>query len=46
VSDVLTKPLQGMVFQMIRAELMNRPINYKDPGEDTEEQERKGTSVG
>ncbi len=48
-ADVLTKPLQGMVFQTIRsmrAELMNCPVNYEDPAEDTEEQERKATKHG
>ncbi len=44
--DVLTKPLQGMAFQTVRAELMNLPVNYKDPAEDTEEQERKATKHG
>jgi hypothetical protein len=36
-ADVLTKPLQGMAFQTMRAELMNCPVNYKGPAEDTEE---------
>ncbi len=39
----LTKPLQGMVFQTMRAGLMNCPVNYKDPAEDIGEQERKAT---
>ncbi len=45
-ADVLTKPLQGMVFQTMRAEIMNCPVNYEDPAEDTEEQERKATKYG
>ena len=28
---VMTKPLQGMVFKVMRAELMNGPVNYEDP---------------
>ncbi len=44
--DLLTKPPQGMVFRTMRAELMNCPVNYKDPAEDTEEQERKATKHG
>ncbi len=30
-ADVMTKPLQGTAFRMMRAELMNCPINYEDP---------------
>ncbi len=45
-ADVLTKPLQGMAFRTMRAELMNCPVNYQDPAEDTEEQERKATKHG
>ena len=29
-SDVLTKPLQGMLFKRMRAELMNVDVNYDD----------------
>ena len=29
-SDVLTKPLQGMLFKRMRAELMNVDVNYND----------------
>ena len=29
-SDVLTKPLQGMLFKRMRAELMNVEVNYDD----------------
>jgi hypothetical protein len=29
-ADILTKPLQGMAFQTMRAQLMNCPINYED----------------
>jgi hypothetical protein len=28
---VMTKPLQGMAFKVMRAELMNCPVNYEDP---------------
>jgi hypothetical protein len=45
-ADVLTKPLQEMAFQTMRAELLNLSVNYKDPTEDTEEQERKATKHG
>jgi hypothetical protein len=31
--DVMTKPLQGMAFGTMRLELMNCPVNYKDPPE-------------
>ncbi len=34
-ADVMTKPLQGTVFRIMRAELMNCPINYEDPEEST-----------
>ncbi len=30
-ADIMTKPLQGTVFRVMRAELMNCPVNYKDP---------------
>ena len=36
-SDVLTKPLQGMLFKRMRAQLMNVEVNYND------EIERKNT---
>jgi hypothetical protein len=45
-ADVLMKTLQGMAFQTMRAELMNCPDKYKNPAEDTEEQERKATKHG
>ncbi len=32
-ADVMTKPLQGTAFQVMRAELMNCEINYEDPPE-------------
>ena len=35
--DIMTKPLQGMAFRMMRAELMNCPVNYEEPEEDVEE---------
>ncbi len=43
---MLTKPVQGIAFQTMRAELMNCPVNYEDPAEVTEEQERKATKHG
>ena len=33
----MTKPLQGMAFRMMRAELMNCPVNYQDPEEEAGE---------
>ncbi len=30
-ADILTKPLQGMAFQTMRAQLMNCLIKYEDP---------------
>jgi hypothetical protein len=33
-ADILTKPLQGMAFQPMQAELMSCPVNYKDPPEE------------
>ncbi len=30
-ADIMTKPLQGTAFRVMRAELMNCPVNYKDP---------------
>ena len=32
-ADILTKPLQGMAFKMMRAVPLNCPINYKDEEE-------------
>ncbi len=34
--DVMTKPLQGMAFKTMRAELMNCPVDYEDPEEEEE----------
>jgi len=36
-ADIMTKPLQGMAFRTMRAELMNCPVNYEERGEDVEE---------
>ena len=36
-ADVMTKPLQGMAFRTMQAELMNCPVNYKEPEEDAGE---------
>jgi len=33
-ADMMTKPLQGTAFRVMRAELMNFDINYEDPPED------------
>jgi hypothetical protein len=33
-ADIMTKPLQGTAFRVMRAELMNCPVNYEDPKED------------
>ena len=35
-ADIMTKPLQGTSFRVMRAELMNCPVNYEDP--ETEEE--------
>ncbi len=40
-ADVMTKPLQGMVFRVMRAELMNCPINYEDPEDDEKDPVQK-----
>jgi hypothetical protein len=32
--DIMTKPLQGTAFRVMRAELMNCPVNYEDPTEE------------
>jgi hypothetical protein len=32
-ADVMTKPLQGTTFRVMRAELMNCPVHYEDPTE-------------
>jgi hypothetical protein len=33
LADVMTKPLQGTAFRVMRAELMNCDMNYVDPPE-------------
>jgi len=33
-ADIMTKPLQGTAFRVMRAELMNCPVNYEDPSEE------------
>jgi hypothetical protein len=35
-ADVMTKPLQGMAFKTMRAELMNCAVDYEDPEEEKE----------
>ena len=32
--DIMTKPLQGTAFRVMRAELMNCDVNYEDPPEE------------
>ena len=44
-ADVMTKPLQGTAFRIMRAELMNCALNYEDAMEETGGKERKPTSV-
>ena len=41
-ADIMTKPLQGTAFHVMRAELMNCPVNYEDPTEE-EAKETKRT---
>jgi hypothetical protein len=43
-ADVMTKPLQGMAFRTMRAELMNCPVNYEDPPEVQDEVRRRTTT--
>jgi hypothetical protein len=33
-ADIMTKPLQGTAFRVMRAELMNCDVNYEDPPEE------------
>ena len=33
-ADIMTKLLQGTAFRVMRAELMNCDVNYKDPPEE------------
>jgi hypothetical protein len=40
-ADVMTKPLQGMAFKVMRAELMNCPVNYEDPEVETDKDKTK-----
>ncbi len=37
-ADIMTKPLQGTAFRVMRAELMNCDVNYEDPSEEETEQ--------
>jgi hypothetical protein len=43
-ADILTKPLQGLAFRMMRAVLKNCPINYKDEEETEVIRSRTNTS--
>ncbi len=38
-ADILTKPLQGMAFKQMRAELMNCLVEYEEDEDEDEEQE-------
>jgi hypothetical protein len=38
-ADVMTKPLQGTAFRIMQVELMNCPINYEHPEDNTQTQE-------
>ena len=33
-ADIMTKPIQGTAFRVMRVELMNCPVNYEDPTEE------------
>jgi hypothetical protein len=44
-ADILTRPLQGMVFRTMRAELMNCHVNYKDEEKATKKQRTKQIRV-
>ncbi len=35
-ADIMTKPLQGTAFRVMRAELMNCDVNYEEPPEEEE----------
>jgi hypothetical protein len=37
-ADILTKPLQGMAFRTMRAQLMDCLINYEDPSNEPTKQ--------
>ncbi len=39
--DVMTKSLQGMAFKIMRAELLNCPVNYEDPEVETDKDSTK-----
>ncbi len=41
LADVMTKPLQGMAFKMMRTELMNCPVNCEDPEVETDKDRTK-----
>jgi hypothetical protein len=44
-ADVLTKPLQGMVFRKIQAELMNCEVNYEDHQEEETARNKSSLTV-
>ena len=43
-ADILTKPLQERAFGTMQAELMNCPMNYKEPHEEKVGERMKETS--
>ena len=43
-ADIMTKPLQGTAFRVMRAELMNCDVNYEDPLEEEMEQRPRTVS--
>ena len=45
-ADVMTKPLQGMAFKTMRAELMNCAVDYEDPEEEKKHDIPISSSVG
>ncbi len=40
-ADIMTKPLQGTAFCVMRAELMNCPVNYEDSSEEEATETKK-----
>ena len=44
-ADIMTKPLQGTAFRVLRAELMNCPINYEDPPEEVGKNLKRATNT-
>ena len=44
-ADIMTKPFQGAAFRIMRAELMNCDVNYKDPLEEEESESVLGPKM-